>query len=95
MAEEIKLGHEVKDRVTGFQGIVVSVTHFLNGCIRMGVQRKYNPKKDEKTTEPDIFDEPDLIFVSHGILPGPKPEPKPERRAPGHGNPGFRPTRSR
>lgn len=90
---EIKLGQEVKDRVTGYQGIIVSVTDFLNGCRRMAIQRKYDPKKDEKTTEPEMFDEPDLILVGNGILP--EPEPKPERRAPGHGNPSFKPGRTR
>jgi hypothetical protein len=32
------LGDKVKDRVTGFTGIVTSISHYLNGCIRCGVQ---------------------------------------------------------
>ena len=84
----IELGQEVKDRVTGYQGIVVSVTNFLNGCRRLAVQRKFNPEKDEKTPDLEMFDEPDLILVGNGILPEPEPEPK-------HGNPAFKPRRTR
>lgn len=31
-------GDKVKDRVTGYEGIVIGVTHWLNGCIRIGIQ---------------------------------------------------------
>lgn len=93
MAEGIKLGQEVRDRVTGYQGIVVSVTDFLNGCKRMGIQRKFDPKKDKETTDPEMFDEPDLVLIGRGILPEPEPEPKP--RAPRYGDPSFKPRRTR
>lgn len=34
----IKLGTIVKDRVTGFSGVVVGITEWLNGCRRIGIQ---------------------------------------------------------
>ena len=39
----INLGDEVKDRVTGFIGIAVSRTNYLNGCDRIDV---YEPAQD-------------------------------------------------
>jgi len=34
----IGLGDYVRDRVTGFKGIVTGITYFLNGCVRVAVQ---------------------------------------------------------
>ena len=69
----IKLGQEVKDRVTGFKGIAIGRTHYLQGCDRVLVQPKVG--KDEVTI-PDAtsFDEPDLVFVGPGIFPDLKPK---------------------
>lgn len=39
MEKEVKLGDMVKDRVTNMEGIAVSRTEYLNGCIRFGVQQ--------------------------------------------------------
>lgn len=88
MAEtKVKLGQEVRDKVTGYQGIAVSVVEFLYGCRRIGIQAK--PKKGEdKPPEVELFDEPQLEIVSQGILPEPKP------KAP-HGDPAFKPQRAR
>ena len=35
---EVSLGDRVKDTVTGFSGICVAITSWLNGCRRIGVQ---------------------------------------------------------
>jgi len=76
VTKEIKLGQEVKDTVTGFTGIAVSVTEFLQGCRRVEVQ----PKVDEagKLQELGTFDEPQLEVVGHGVLEKEKEE-KPKR----------------
>ena len=79
----VKLGQEVKDKVTGYQGIAVSCTEFLYGCRRIAVQAKL--KKGEPS-QPEMFDEPQLNIIGNGILPEPIP------KAP-HGDPKFRPTR--
>jgi len=89
---KIELGKEVKDRVTGYAGIAVSVTTFLQGCDRYGVQKKFNPEKDDAPTEVEMFDDLDLEVVGYGILPEPKPEPEPQRVG---GNPDFKPKRHR
>lgn len=35
---KVKLGDRVKDNVTGYEGICTSITKFLNGCRRIGIQ---------------------------------------------------------
>ena len=91
---KIELGSEVKDRVTGYTGIAVSVTTFLTGCDRYAVQKKYNPEKDDKPAEVEMYDEVDLEVIGRGILP-PPPEPKPEPRRTTGGNPSFKPEKTR
>ena len=54
----VKLGQTVKDLVSGFKGVVIARTEWLNGCTRICVQ----PKVNEKGELPDAkdFDEPQL-----------------------------------
>ena len=49
MKEEIKLGDKVRDKVSGFVGIAVARTEFLNGCIQWSVIPKAG--KDGKMPE--------------------------------------------
>lgn len=82
----IELGREVQDRITGYSGIAIAKTTYLQGCNRILVQPKIS---NGKVTIPDAqsFDEPDLEVVGDGVLP--KLEPKPKK------NGGPRPTTSR
>lgn len=64
-------GDEVKDTITGFAGVVVARTEWLNGCIRYVVQsRKLG--KDDKPVDMSV-DEPQLVYLHP---PKPKKEPK-------------------
>lgn len=54
----INLGDKVKDIVTGFTGIAVCKTRYLNGCDRVGVQAP--SKQNEKPIAWQYFDEPQL-----------------------------------
>jgi len=38
--EELKLGDDVKDRISGFSGVVVAITDWLNGCRRITIAPK-------------------------------------------------------
>lgn len=66
MGTTIKLGQEVKDGVTGFKGIAVSRTEFLQGCCRIEVQPKVD--KDGQLQELGTFDEPQLEVIGRGVL---------------------------
>ncbi len=58
---KINLGDKAKDKVTGFEGIVVARTVYLNGCARIGLQS--DKLKDGLPTETQWFDEPQLTLV--------------------------------
>lgn len=60
----INLGDKVKDKVTGFAGIAIARTEWLNGCIRVTVQ----PDKltDGKVAASETIDEPQLVVVKIG-----------------------------
>lgn len=66
----IKLGQEAEDSVTGFKGICVAVTHWLNGCVRVTLQPKMG--KDGKCPDAVTFDEPQLKLVGKGVKVGPQ-----------------------
>lgn len=58
----INLGDKVKEKITGFEGIVTAKTEWINGCVRLSVQ---SPKlKDGKPLEVQWFDEGDLELKS-------------------------------
>jgi hypothetical protein len=80
-------GDEVKDSITGFKGIVVAQTKWLNGCVRYLIQPQN--LKDGKTVEAESVDEGQLIMVKAA---------KPVKKTKGEEDPGGpfpSPTRSR
>lgn len=71
------LRQEVRDTITGYEGVVIGLTFWLNGCIRVGVQSK--TLKDGKPLNPEWFDEQQVEAVA---LP-PKANKKAESKSPG------------
>jgi hypothetical protein len=61
----IKLGQRARDRVTGFTGICIARTEWLNGCIRITLEPPLD--KDGKAQEARTIDEPQLELVDDGI----------------------------
>lgn len=59
---KVQLGQIVKDRVTGFTGMVVAISTWLNGCNRIGVQSQ-TEKKDGLPIEPYFVDEQQLDII--------------------------------
>lgn len=59
--KEPQLGDRVKDRVTGFKGIVVATTEWLNGCRRVGVQSE--KLEEGKPGDPHWFDAPQCDVI--------------------------------
>lgn len=58
---EIQLGDKVKCKHTGFTGIAVSRTEFINGCIQFCIVPKV--EKDGKYLEEVCIDENSLVLV--------------------------------
>ncbi len=78
----IKLGDHVKDTITGFNGIVVAITEWMNQCRRISVQPKALSKETGAPIEAQSFDESQLVMVKAKSVPvprrengGPRPEP--------------------
>jgi hypothetical protein len=52
--DQIELGDEVKDIVSGFTGIATARTEFLNGCVRISIDPPVD--KDGKPVDGKWFD---------------------------------------
>lgn len=48
---DIELGHKVRDRVSGYTGIVTTVGDHITGCTRVGVTASETGRSDAKTEE--------------------------------------------
>ena len=59
--KEIKLGDKVRCKITGFTGIAVAKTEFLNGCVQWNVLPKAG--KDAKMPEDMGIDEQSLEII--------------------------------
>lgn len=73
MTTKIRMGHAVKDAVSGFSGIVVSIHEFMNGCRRITVQPPVGA--DGKLPETATFDEPQLDVTGDGLISRVDPAP--------------------
>jgi hypothetical protein len=77
----IQMGDEVQCIVTGFKGVVTSITEYLNGCRRMGVQ----PPVDKEGRIPEAYniDEPQLVVTkARKVKMGPQDTGGPMLRIP-------------
>lgn len=62
----IKLGQKAKDKITGFEGIIVARIEYLFGCDQYGVSPE---AKDGKVNDTLYFDEGRIEITGKGILP--------------------------
>jgi len=76
----IHLGDVARDEVTGFEGVVIAETKWLNGCLRLTLQ----PQKLDKQGKPyetQTFDIEQLKLIkaknkpAHRPVGGPMPDP--------------------
>jgi len=68
---KIELGSECIDLVSGFKGIAVARTVWLNGCARVTLQPKMG--KDAKVPDTFTFDEPQIKVLKEAVVPqGPR-----------------------
>mgnify|MGYP003453287561 FL=1 len=77
----VQLGDEARDTVSGFTGVCVARTEWLNGCRRMSLQPKALDK-DGKPQEIQAFDDFQLEVTKPKLQPigsketgGPRDEP--------------------
>lgn len=63
MSKEIKLGDKVKDTITGFKGIAVARTIWINGCDRIVIQPE-GLNKEGATFDVQTFDEPQVEIIT-------------------------------
>jgi len=62
----MKLGDRVKDKIDGFEGIIVAKCHYLNGCIQYQVQPEY--LDEHKGIKPEWIDEDQLELLMEDAL---------------------------
>lgn len=74
------LGDEAKDTITGFAGVIVSRTQWLNNCNTYGLQPKKLDSATGKIQERDHFDELQLKLVKAKTI-------KPSRKTGGPSRP--------
>ena len=79
------LGKKIKDKVSGMEGMVVSITHFLNGCVRVSIQPPVD--QDNKMQDERWFDyqqvelvEPKKVNVKPSRTGGPQTSKTPSMR---------------
>jgi hypothetical protein len=79
---KLELGTRVKDKVTGYTGIVIGRTEWLYGCRRYTVQSQ--EMKDGKPVDGMGFDEDALEIIEVAAVKGHKPAKTggPETRQP-------------
>jgi len=62
---EIMLGDTVKEKYTGFKGVCVAKTEFINRCVQFSVAPKFNSKGNPELMEMSI-DEQSLVLIKKG-----------------------------
>ena len=67
MVKEVKLGQKVKDKITGFEGIVTAKLELLNGCLQMLVIPR-KKAKDKEYPEGRYIDVEQLDIIDSKII---------------------------
>lgn len=62
-SHKFNLRDKVRDQITGFEGVIVVRSEFLNGCIRYGVQPIVLHKEHGTPQSIEHFDEEQLDLV--------------------------------
>ena len=65
----VKLGDRVRDVVTGYEGIASGISHFLNGCVSVGISA-VAVASDGKIPSMEWLDEQRVAVVVEGAFTG-------------------------
>lgn len=88
-SKDIELGDVAKDKISGFEGVVIAITEWLHACKRVTVQPEEINPKNGTPVENYTFDMPQLEMVRKGGYA--KPEKKEGKKI---GGPSIAPARS-
>lgn len=69
--KSVELGDKVKDIVTGYTGIAIARTQWLQGCDRITIQA--SAKSDGSVPDSLSVDEPQIAIIKRGVA---KPKAK-------------------
>lgn len=62
--ETLKLGDKAKDQISGFTGVIVAITEWLNGCRRITIQP--TATHEGKPVDNHTFDAEQLVKIEDG-----------------------------
>ena len=62
MKANIKLGDRARDTISGFEGVVICIANWRNGCQRVSIRPE--ACHEGKPIEMETFDAEDLVLVS-------------------------------
>lgn len=79
---KFKNGQRLKDKVTGFTGIVTARIEYINGCIQYCI--KPSVGIDNKMPQCEYIDQGQLEFVDDGVQVESTPTGGPQADAPRH-----------
>lgn len=65
----VKLGCQAKDKITGFEGVVVTQLVCLFGCNQWGIAGQIFDHKEGKRSPTEYFDEGRVEWTGAGIAP--------------------------
>lgn len=69
MNSNIPIGSKAKDRISGFVGIVVAITYWLNGCVRITIAPQ--ELREGKPIESQTFDQEQVQLVELPAIAAP------------------------
>jgi hypothetical protein len=79
--EGVSLGDKVKDKISGIQGVVIGISHWLNGCDTIGIRPRAG--KDNKEVDCLWVDDIQVEVLHEGFFfekekktGGPQPIPQ-------------------
>lgn len=63
---KFNLGDEIKDKITGFHGIIIARTQWIHNCNTYGIRSR--ELKDNIPLDTQFFDEPQLEIVKEKVV---------------------------
>jgi len=59
-------GDKVRDKITGFEGVVICISFWLNGCVQINVLSAERDKDGKEVS--DWFDQGRIELIKEGVI---------------------------